>query len=132
MSPLSQAGVIVVNTVGPVPKFLVLTARKNPDHWIFPKGHIDPGETPEQAALRELREEAGIEGELLGRVGTSAFRSGDEDVEVVYYLVRFVTEVGPGERRKRQWLEYDEARSLLSFEDAKRLLDAAARSVSAR
>ena len=35
----------------------------------LPKGHVDPGETPVQAAAREVREEAGVDGELVGQLG---------------------------------------------------------------
>ncbi len=38
--------------------------------WQLPKGLIDEGETPEIAALREVREEAGIETELLSKIET--------------------------------------------------------------
>ena len=121
-----------MRTDGAVPVFLVIRARKNPDHWIFPKGHIEPGETAEHAALRELREEAGVEGELIGRMGTSAFRSGAEDVEVTYYLVRWLREPDAGEGRERRWLPHEDARAQLSFENARRLLDTAAGEVATR
>jgi len=35
----------------------------------LPKGHVDPGETPSQAAEREVREEAGVEADLVGELG---------------------------------------------------------------
>jgi 8-oxo-dGTP pyrophosphatase MutT (NUDIX family) len=38
--------------------------------WQLPKGLIDPGETNEQAALREVREESGIDGEIVGLIDT--------------------------------------------------------------
>ena len=37
--------------------------------WGLPKGHVDPGESPEHAALRELHEEAGYHGSVIGLVG---------------------------------------------------------------
>ena len=37
--------------------------------WSMPKGHIEPGETREQAAIREVREETGLEGEILAELG---------------------------------------------------------------
>jgi diadenosine hexaphosphate hydrolase (ATP-forming) len=109
---------------------LVVSARQNPAHWIFPKGHIAPGEKPSDAALRELREETGVEGDLLTPIGVLAFRSGEEDVEVRYFLVRYRGQRKSGEGRRLRWLEFDEARQLLTFDDAKELLDAAARELS--
>jgi len=41
--------------------------------WSLPKGHIEPGETPEQAAVREVAEETGIHGRVLGQLGTIDF-----------------------------------------------------------
>src|SRR3712207_1878473 len=35
----------------------------------LPKGHVDPGETPAQAALREVREETGVDAELVAQLG---------------------------------------------------------------
>lgn len=39
----------------------VLLIRQRDGNWVFPKGHIDPGEDPVSAAVREVEEEAGIE-----------------------------------------------------------------------
>ena len=41
--------------------------------WSLPKGHIEAGETAEQAAVREVAEETGITGEIVGRLGTIDF-----------------------------------------------------------
>jgi len=56
----------------------------------LPKGHVDPGETPPQAATREVREEAGVEAELVEKLGDVRYwyqRSGMRIAKVVsFYL----------------------------------------------
>ncbi len=42
--------------------------------WIFPKGHIDPGEAPEEAALREVREESGIHARIMRKLAETSYR----------------------------------------------------------
>ena len=110
---------------GPEPLILLVTARQDPGQWIFPKGHVEPGEELTGAALRELDEEAGVEGAIVGRVGSSTFRSGSEDVEVTYFLVRATNQGRDREGRRRVWLPPAAARAWLSFPDARDLLDRA-------
>jgi diadenosine hexaphosphate hydrolase (ATP-forming) len=50
------AGGVVVNNEGKI-----LLIRHHNGTWVFPKGHVDPGETPLEAALREVAEEAGVD-----------------------------------------------------------------------
>ena len=59
-----SAGGVVVRGADVV--VIVPTRRAASGHKVLalPKGHVDPGETPEQAAQREVREEAGVETEL--------------------------------------------------------------------
>lgn len=123
MQRVSQAGVVAFRTDGAEPRYLVVTARKTPDAWIFPKGHVEPGETLEEAALREAREEAGVVGRARGPAGELRFRSGDEDVAVTYFAVERVSDVAAEEGRELRWLPYGEARARLTHDDARRLLD---------
>lgn len=59
----------------------------------LPKGHPEPGETAEQAAVREVREEAGVSGEIvesLGRVGYNYERGGRHIAkEVEFFLIEY-------------------------------------------
>jgi 8-oxo-dGTP pyrophosphatase MutT (NUDIX family) len=129
MDRVQQAGAIAVRAGAAGPEVLIVRAKKTPADWIFPKGHIEPGETPDDAAIRELREESGVVGTIIGPVGVSAFRSGSEQVEVTYFLVRFTGTAAPSESRPAEWHSFDSARRLLTFADARRLLDAAERAL---
>lgn len=120
---IPQAGGIVVRQDGDGLSVLLVRSKKNPAIWIFPKGHVEPGETAEQTALRETMEEAGVEGELVGPVGEPLeFQSGFETVSVQYFLLRPRAESPSPEGRDKQWLSPDEALAALSFESARALL----------
>jgi 8-oxo-dGTP pyrophosphatase MutT (NUDIX family) len=54
-----SAGCVLIDRFGDEPRALLIRVRAH--GYELPKGHLEAGETPEQAALRELREETGIE-----------------------------------------------------------------------
>ena len=62
--------------------------------WSFPKGHIEHGETPEEAAVREIHEETGILGRVVAAVGSTDFwfMAGSRRVHktVQHFLLEFV------------------------------------------
>ena len=122
MSRIVQAGAIAFKIVDKAIQVLCVRAKKTPTDWIFPKGHIEPGETAELAARRELEEEACVSGELVGPAGSLDFQSGNEMVTVEYFLIRFTHEVPRKEKREIRWCEYQEALALLSHPDAAELL----------
>jgi 8-oxo-dGTP pyrophosphatase MutT (NUDIX family) len=123
---VEQAGAIAIRGQRDEAEVVLVRARRS-DAWIFPKGHIEPGESTEGAAVRELAEEAGVVGEPLTVVGSLQFRSGTEQVNVTYYLVRFLKSGPPTEQREVRWCRFGEARALLTYEDSRRLLDEAER-----
>ena len=56
MSEYSHAGGVVARTEGGKREYLLVEARRRRGEWVLPKGHIEPGETPEAAAVREVQE----------------------------------------------------------------------------
>ena len=50
---------------------VLLVHRPDYDDWSFPKGKLDPDETPKQAARREVREETGYRCKVAGKVGNA-------------------------------------------------------------
>ena len=122
MSKVAEAGGIVFRYDDPIPRFLIVKAKQDASHWIFPKGHIEAGESAEKAAVREVREEAGIESTPVVSAGTLEFAYSGETIEVEYFLLKFARTVGGGEQRESRWCSYDEATALLTFSDAKDLL----------
>jgi 8-oxo-dGTP pyrophosphatase MutT (NUDIX family) len=68
----TSAGGLVVDLARDVPHGALIgrTDRKGRLRWSLPKGHLEAGESPQQAAVREVAEETGIEGEIFGELGT--------------------------------------------------------------
>jgi 8-oxo-dGTP pyrophosphatase MutT (NUDIX family) len=67
----SAGGIVVDRTTAP-PQAAVIARlnRAGRVEWCLPKGHLETGETPEQAAIREIEEETGIRGRVVGSLGT--------------------------------------------------------------
>ena len=119
--PIRQAGAITVRTTAKGLEVLLVRAKRDPRQWIFPKGHQEKGETLAETAVRELKEEGGVVGDAVKSVGISTFRSGDEYVEVTYFLVRDTGRRKTAEREVT-WRSFAEAQRLVSFDDGEKLL----------
>ena len=122
MRTIEQAGSVIVRSVGGIPQVLLVTARRNPAHWVFPKGHIEPGETLVQTALREAHEEAGVRGTIVNRAGSLSFELGADSVRVHYFLVSTDDKGHPEAGRQLLWCSYEEALEKLTFVDMRELL----------
>ena len=124
MPSIRQGGAIAVRDTAKGTEVLLVRAKKDPRQWIFPKGHQEKGETLAETAVRELKEEGGVVGEAIKSIGVSTFRSGGEDVEVTYFLVRDTGRRKTAEREVA-WRSFAEAQKLVSFDDARWLLEKA-------
>jgi 8-oxo-dGTP pyrophosphatase MutT (NUDIX family) len=120
---VTHAGGIVYRPKGSDFQILLVTAKRNPGAWIFPKGHIERGETPEQAALREVEEEAGVVGALVGPVGRPiTFDTAAEQVRVQYFLVRMKAESPRTDGRRKRWVPFDDAEAMLTYDNMRGLV----------
>ncbi|HVS29412.1 MAG TPA: NUDIX hydrolase [Solirubrobacteraceae bacterium] len=105
----------------------------------LPKGNIDPGETPEQAATREVREETGIEAELVGELGDVRYfyqRSGRRIAKrVVFYLFRYRsgdTADHDDEVEEARWMGLPDAVEALSYAGEREMVERARSQLEAR
>src|SRR5580765_335055 len=96
----THAGGVVYRMAQGLPEFLVVTARRRADEWVYPKGHIEFGETPEEAATREVHEEAGVTAVVIGPLDDVRIRSAGEDQAIRYFLMRAIQDGSPGEGRR--------------------------------
>jgi 8-oxo-dGTP pyrophosphatase MutT (NUDIX family) len=119
--PLTHAGAVVFRRRNDQVLYLVVSSSDGLN-WVLPKGHIDPGETPEIAALRELEEEAGIIGEIVVPLSTRDFVKNGKEAAVKFFLVRETGATESIEERKLRWEEEAAALRLLTFAEAREAL----------
>ncbi len=122
-----SCGALVYRVKNDIVELLLLRHRAG-GHWSFPKGHVEPGENEIQTALREVREETGLDISLL-----DGFR---ETVE--YYpkpnvkklVVYFLGASDPNQETHRQekeiseiiWTSVDNAQNMVTFKNDKNLI----------
>ncbi len=91
---------------------VVLTGRTSDGTWVFPKGTPDAGESIEETALREVREETGLDVSIVAPIGVTDY----------WFAV-------PGERVHKfvhlRWVPAGDARRMLSYETYREMLDRA-------
>jgi 8-oxo-dGTP diphosphatase len=126
----SSGGAVISTREGVACVALIATRGKT--RWGLPKGAVSPGETSEQAALREVLEETGLQAEIVKPLDTIEyfFRAGDTLIHkrVDFYLMRYVAgDLTPqlSEVDDVEWVELSEAIRRASFESEKKLLSAA-------
>jgi 8-oxo-dGTP pyrophosphatase MutT (NUDIX family) len=129
-----SAGGIVVDSQHRV----AVIARRNRAgrlEWCLPKGHLEGEETPEEAAIREIAEETGIQGEVKQHLGVIDYWFTGEDRRVHKVVHHFLlvavggelTVAGDpdGEAEDVAWVPIAEVKTRLSYPNERRLTDAA-------
>jgi 8-oxo-dGTP diphosphatase len=109
---------------------IVAVQRARHEDWSLPKGHIEADETREQAALREVKEETGLDASILYSLGEIQYYfrkpKGDLIRKIVYYYLMEATTEKFGkpnwEVSEARWVNINEARNLLSYEKDKEVV----------
>lgn len=116
----SAGGVVVKHEEGP---YVLLIKPHNRNRWQLPKGTIDPGEKPETTAVREVREEAGVDASIVGHLGPITFfyqMHGNRFVKTVdFYLMEYKSGSPTNhddEVDDARWFLIDQAMGTLTFE----------------
>jgi 8-oxo-dGTP diphosphatase len=104
---------------------IVVVHRPRYDDWSLPKGKLDPGETWEQAALREVEEETALRCRLEEELEPMHYAVGDRPKTVRWWRMSVVEDLGSEldhEVDGVRWVTAAEALVLLSYEHDKRLV----------
>lgn len=122
----SSCGAVVYRLIHGELRFLLIRNKRSA-HWGFPKGHTEKGETPEQTAIREVCEEAGIRIRILpGFSSRSEYTiQGKVEKSVTIFLARTWdtnTVIQREEIEDYLWLNLDKAAQCLRFENDKEIL----------
>jgi 8-oxo-dGTP pyrophosphatase MutT (NUDIX family) len=123
-----SAGGVVVRTIRGRPMVAAIRPQGKPEGlWALPKGNIDPGETPEETAVREVWEETGVRGSLVEKLGDVKYVYTRRDGERTFKIVSFFLlqarrgRIGRIDERMRvevaeaRWLPLEEAPQLLAY-----------------
>ncbi|MFQ5598716.1 MAG: NUDIX hydrolase [Nitrospiria bacterium] len=108
--------------------------------WCLPKGSVEKGETLTETALREVREETGIRGRILEKIGHIQywFYSKHEEIKIFktvhFYLLKYLdgsVEDHDGEVDEARWVSVQEGLSMLSHRSERSILEKAGRYLTA-
>jgi 8-oxo-dGTP pyrophosphatase MutT (NUDIX family) len=131
----TSAGGLVVDRSGSRPRAAIIGRldRRGRLLWSLPKGHLEAGESAEDAAVREVEEETGIRGRVVAPLGTIDYWFVAEDRRIHKTVHHYLLEASGGELSDQDievdevaWVPLDELRERLAYAGERRLADTAA------
>jgi 8-oxo-dGTP diphosphatase len=125
VSVVRAAGGVVCRTSRSGETEIAIIHRPAYDDWTLPKGKVEPDESPQECALREVREETGLKCELVRAIGCTAYvdRRGRDKVACYWVMEVRSGRFKPGiEVDRLLWLSLDDAVERLTYGRDKTLL----------
>lgn len=111
-------------------KVMIITSKAFPDRWVLPKGHIEENHSPQETAVREAFEEAGIHGVVSDiPVGAYDYHKFNRNYHVLIYMLKITETLDSWPEqtfRKRQLLPLKQALAVLSDANVREIVTAAA------
>ena len=109
---------------------ILLVKNNNGRYWSFPKGHIEDGETEEETAVREIKEETGLDVTLVNgfREISEYCPFGKIRKRVVFFLARAFTDnvrIQEEEIDSYIWVDLQQARKLCTYDNDLRIIEKA-------
>lgn len=121
----NQSGVIPYRIINKNIEVLLVTSRKK-KKWIIPKGIIESNMSPQESALKEAIEEAGVNGKVSGKkLGDYDMKKWGGTCNVQVYLMEVKKELQkwPEDFRERKWVSLNKAVSMVENNGIKKLLN---------
>lgn len=114
---------------------VILVRPAGRDAWVLPKGHVEPGETVTQTAIREVQEETGVTAKVSEQLGEVSYVFSQREREnqkaatifkrVQFYLMEYqggaLTD-HDDEIAEAQWVDLEEALHLLTYDNERELV----------
>ncbi len=128
-----KGAAMVVRRINGFNEYLLVSAKIDPECFVFPQGHVDPGETTEIAAVRETREEAGVEISILSDLGFFFQERKGKVYRTDLFLAHPIKEVTADEEREIRWLTAEKIEQIkIPRESRRAVMDYEAESINSR